>query len=148
MAAKQIERHLTIALKEIGKIKPWFDKEIGEWVFSSSLYPVEYSGASPEEVIQNYPLYLREFLAHRLDSRLDELVEKKTKGRGGKRGSRPDAGHRGPGTGPRGGVRNRDLGVSQSVARQRNQDLRVGRPQARGFRGRADRGGAVGGAGD
>ncbi len=86
MATKQvIEKHLKIALKEIGKIEPWFDKEFGEWIFSSPLYPVEYGGESKEEVIENYPKYLREFISHRLNDRLDSLVEKATKGHGGKR---------------------------------------------------------------
>jgi hypothetical protein len=86
---KEINEHLKIALEEIGAIKPWFDKEIKEWVFSHDLYPVEYSGDSKEEVIANYPKYLREFIRHRLNDRVEELVEKKTKGRGG---ARPGAG--------------------------------------------------------
>lgn len=86
---KEINAHLKKALKEIGEIKPWFDKEVNEWIFASPLYPVEYGGESAEEVIKNYPKYLFEFLKHRLDDRLDLLVEKKTKGRGG---IRPGAG--------------------------------------------------------
>jgi hypothetical protein len=49
------------------------------------LYPVEYGGDSPEEVIKNYPKYLREFIKHRLDDRLAPSVKKMTKGHGGKR---------------------------------------------------------------
>lgn len=79
---KEIDIHLKIALDEIGKIKPWFDEEVNEWVFSHHLYPVEYGGESPEEVIENYPKYLREFIKHRLSDRVEPLVEKKTKGRG------------------------------------------------------------------
>jgi hypothetical protein len=84
-AKKEIDQHLKIALKEIGKIKPWFDKEVNAWVFEHRLYPVEYGGDSPEEVIENYPKYLREFIKHRLDNRLATSVEKMTKGHGGKR---------------------------------------------------------------
>lgn len=84
-ANKEIETHLNIALKEIGKIEPWFDEEVSEWVFSHPLYPVEYGGESKQEVIENFPKYLREFLKHRLVDRLDPLVEKQTKGHGGKR---------------------------------------------------------------
>ncbi|MFI5333664.1 MAG: hypothetical protein ACHQT8_00680 [Chlamydiales bacterium] len=80
---KEINAHLKAALKEVGKITPWFDKEVGEWVFSHRLYPVEYGGRSEQEVVENYPKYLREFILHRLDSRLEKHVEKKTKGRGG-----------------------------------------------------------------
>ena len=83
--AKPIKEHLNIALKEIGLIKPWFDKKVNEWIFSHPDYPVEYGGESPEEVIQNYPKYLREFIKHRLDGNLSPLTEKKTKGHGGKR---------------------------------------------------------------
>lgn len=86
MAAKKvIDAHLKKALKEIGSIDPFFDKEVGEWIFSHPLYPVEYGGETKEEVIANYPKYLREFIKHRLNDRLDPMVEKKTKGRGGKR---------------------------------------------------------------
>lgn len=83
---KEIKKHLKIALKEIGVIKPRFNKKFDAWVFSHKNYPdVEYVGSSPEEVVKNYPLYLREFIKHRLDNNIWESVEKKTKGRGGKR---------------------------------------------------------------
>ncbi len=82
---KEINEHLKRALKEIGSIKPWFDREVNEWVFEHDLYPVEYGGKSKEDVIENYPKYLREFIAHRLDHRLESGVKKKTKGRGGLR---------------------------------------------------------------
>ena len=82
---KKIESHLKLALKEIGKIKPWFNKEYNAWMFSHDLYPVEYAGDTEEEVIQNYPLYIKEFIKHRLQDRLSPLMENKTKGHGGKR---------------------------------------------------------------
>lgn len=82
---KEIDRHLKIALEEVGEIKPWFDKEVDCWVFSHKNYPVEYGGDSEKEVIRNYPKYLREFIAHRLDGRISEVNEKETKGRGGYR---------------------------------------------------------------
>lgn len=82
---KEIKEQLEIALKEIGKIKPWFDKEVNEWVFSHSNYPVEYAGESAKEVIKNYPKYLREFIKQRLNNNLNPLTENKTKGHGGKR---------------------------------------------------------------
>lgn len=86
---KEIDKHLKIALDEIGKINPWYDKEIKEWIFSSSLYPIEYSGFSKKEVVENYPKYLKELIRHRLNKKVEHLVEKKTKGRGG---VRPGAG--------------------------------------------------------
>ena len=52
---KELAEHLKIALAEVGKIKPWYDKEVDAWVFSHPDYPVEYGGESPEEVIKNYP---------------------------------------------------------------------------------------------
>lgn len=82
---KEIESHLKIALKEIGEIKPWFDKEVDAWVFEHKAYPVGYGGESKEEVIKNYPKYLREFIKQRLNNNLAPSVEKRTKGRGGKR---------------------------------------------------------------
>ncbi len=82
---KEIKEHLKIALKEVGEIKPWFDKDFDVWIFSHPLYPVDYAGESAKEVIKNYPLYLKEFIKHRLDNNLNALTEKETKGRGGKR---------------------------------------------------------------
>lgn len=82
---KEIEKHLKIALKEVGKIKPWFSKDYKAWIFSHELYPVEYAGDTEKEVIQNYPLYLKEFIQHRFQDRLSPLMEKKTKGHGGVR---------------------------------------------------------------
>lgn len=82
---KEITEHLKIALKEVGQVKPWFDKTYKTWVFSHSAYPVEYSGETKEEVIENYPLYLHDFIEERLKDNLSLLTEKKTIGRGGKR---------------------------------------------------------------
>lgn len=80
---KEIDEHLRTALVEVGKIKPWFDKDVDCWVFSHKNYPVEYGGDSEKEVVKNYPKYLREFIKHRLDGRLSPVNEKETKGRGG-----------------------------------------------------------------
>lgn len=82
---KEINENLKIALSEIGEIKPWFDKEVDCWVFSHKNYPVEYGGDSAEEVIENYPKYLMEFIKHRLEGTLSPVNEKETKGRGGYR---------------------------------------------------------------
>lgn len=87
MASKQeIDKHLKIALNEIGEIKPIFNKKFKAWVFKHPAYPdVEYAGDSEKEVVKNYPKYLREFIKHRLNRNISDVVEKKTKGRGGKR---------------------------------------------------------------
>jgi hypothetical protein len=82
---KEIEEHLKIALAEVGKVKPWFDKDVNAWVFSHQAYPVEYARDTREDVIKCYPLYLREFIKQRLNQNLARHVEKKTKGHGGKR---------------------------------------------------------------
>lgn len=83
---KEIEEHLRIALEEVGAIKPVFNKKYKLWVFKHTAYPdVEYAGDTKEEVIRNYPLYLRDFIKHRLNQNIDPMVERKTKGRGGKR---------------------------------------------------------------
>lgn len=86
---KELDKELKIALNEVGPIKPWFDKEVNAWVFEHSLYPVEYAGESREQVIENYPKYLEVFIEHRMLGKIDEINEKKTKGRGG---ARPNAG--------------------------------------------------------
>ena len=83
--AKEIKEHLSIALEDVGEIKPWYDKKFKSWIFSHPAYPVEYAGDSKKEVIKNYPLYLREFIKERLNENLSPLTEKATKGRGGKR---------------------------------------------------------------
>ena len=82
---KEIKEHLQIALDEIGKITPWYDRRFKCWVFNHPNYPVEYGGESAKEVIKNYPKYLREFIKQRLNNNLNPLTEKKTKGHGGKR---------------------------------------------------------------
>ena len=82
---KEINEQLKIALAEVGKIKPWFDEEVNAFVFEHPSYPVEYADESEEKVIKGYPKYLREFILHRLDNNLHPLMEKETKGRGGKR---------------------------------------------------------------
>ena len=84
MAAKQeIQKGLKIALEEVGEIVPKYNKQFKMWLFSHPLYPVEYAGNSAEEVIENYQLYLREFIAHRLDGKLNPVTESETKGHGG-----------------------------------------------------------------
>jgi hypothetical protein len=87
--AKEIEKELAVALKEIGTIRPTFDKETNSWVFSHKLYPVECDGSTQEDVVERYPLYLKEFIKHRLEDRLDKRIEARTHGRGG---FRPGAG--------------------------------------------------------
>lgn len=82
---KELEQHLKRALDEIGDIQPWFSKKFEAWIFSHHLYPVEYAGGTQEDVVKNYPLYLKEFIKHRLQDRLSPLMEKKTKGHGGRR---------------------------------------------------------------
>lgn len=82
---KEIKEHLEIALNEIGEISPWYDRRFKNWIFSHSSYPVEYAGNSKEEVIKNYPLYLRDFIEERLNNNLNPITEKETKGKGGKR---------------------------------------------------------------
>ena len=85
-SAKEIKKHLNIALKEIGQIKPWFDKNFNAWIFSHKKYPdVEYAGDSADEVIKNYPLYLRDFIEERLKDNLAPHIEKAAKGHGGRR---------------------------------------------------------------
>lgn len=80
---KEIQKELKIVLREIGEIKPWYDKDFSTWIFEHPLYPVSYSGDSPQEVIEGYPQYIREFVYHRMIGRLNALVEKETKGCGG-----------------------------------------------------------------
>lgn len=82
---KEINYQLRLALEEVGIIKPWFDKKMNAWIFEHPAYPVGYSGNSPEEVRKNYPLHLQEFIKERLNNNLDPIIEKATKGRGGKR---------------------------------------------------------------
>jgi len=96
---KEISDHLKIALKEVGQIKPWFDKNFNAWIFSHKQYPdVEYAGDSKAEVIKNYPKYLKEFIKHRLDNNIDLRVERATKGHGGQRegAGRPIGTKKGP----------------------------------------------------
>lgn len=87
MASKQeVEKELKIALKEIGKIVPWYDKEVDAWVFSHEKYPtVECGRSTGKEVEEKYPMYLKEFIIHRLAGNISAQAEKETKGHGGYR---------------------------------------------------------------
>lgn len=86
---EEIKKELEIALKEIGEIKPWFESDFKCWIYSNPLYPVECEGKSAADVIKKYPKYLKVFIEHRLQGRLDAVNEIKTKGKGG---YRPGAG--------------------------------------------------------
>lgn len=70
-----VNEQLQLALKEVGAVKPWFDKSVKEWVFEHSLYPESCSGATRREVIKHYPLYLRQFIEQRLKDNLAPAVE-------------------------------------------------------------------------
>lgn len=82
---KEIEEQINVALKEIGEVKPWFDKKFNAWIFEHPAYPVGCEGNSSAEVIKKYPLYLRDFIEERLNDNLAPFIEKETKGHGGKR---------------------------------------------------------------
>ncbi len=85
-ANKELAAHLALALEEIGEIKPWYDRRFKAWVFSHELYKnVEYAGTSKQEVIERYPLYLKEFIYHRLKGTLSSVSERGTRGKGGYR---------------------------------------------------------------
>ena len=99
---KEIKEHLKIALKEIGKIDPWFDKDVNSWVFEHPDYPVGCGGDSREEVIKKYPLYLEEFIRERLNDNVTPSVEKEQKGKV-ENGKEPD--------GPRIQIKNRNPGL-------------------------------------
>ncbi len=80
-----IKKQVEIALEEIGKIEPWFDQQFNAWIFSNDLYPIECEGKSAEEVIEKYPKYLEVFIEHRMKGKIDNISEKKTTGRGGRK---------------------------------------------------------------
>ena len=81
----QLKQELSKALKEIGAIEPEWDDDVQSFIFEHPAYPVRYAGDSEQEVIQNYPLYLQDFIEERLKGNLAPFVEKLTSGRGGKR---------------------------------------------------------------
>lgn len=54
---KDLKKHLTVALKEICEIKPWFDPNVKEWIFTHPNYPVRLWGQIPQKVIEKYPQY-------------------------------------------------------------------------------------------
>lgn len=81
----EVVAETRIALSEIGEIKPWFDEEIDCWRFEHPLYPESYGGESVEEVKAGYPLYLAQLIEARMTGELAPYVEKRIKGRGGKR---------------------------------------------------------------
>jgi hypothetical protein len=86
MASKtEIKKEVHLALKEIGTITPWYDRNFDTWLYSNPLYPIECEGTSEEEVVEKYPKYIEVFIEHRMKGTLDHVNEKKTKGKGGAR---------------------------------------------------------------
>ncbi|MDP1834897.1 MAG: hypothetical protein Q8K75_03115 [Chlamydiales bacterium] len=84
-ANKELAAHLALALQEVGEIKPWYDRKFKAWIYSYRLYPnVEYAGQSNREVIERYPLYLKEFIHHRLNESLSDVSERGTLGTAGR----------------------------------------------------------------
>ncbi len=67
---KEIEKELKVALAEIGKIDPWFDRSFNAWIFEHAAYPVGCDGSTKKEVVEKYPLYLRDFIEERLNDNL------------------------------------------------------------------------------
>src|SRR5262249_46255788 len=82
---EDLNKELLVSLKEVGSIIPWYDKQVSAWVFEHPMYPVRYAGESSREVIENYPKYLEVFIEHRMQGRIGEIGERKTKGKGGAR---------------------------------------------------------------
>lgn len=69
MATKrEIDKHLEIALKEIGEIVPWYDKKFSAWIFEHRLYPVSYAGETKQEVVDHSGLPARRGLFRMIGS--------------------------------------------------------------------------------
>lgn len=66
-------------IQEIGPIKPWWDQEVDAWIYSHPDYPVEYGGESCQEVIDNYPAYLEDFVWEYLNNNISPQMLKKLK---------------------------------------------------------------------
>ncbi len=82
---KTLDEKLVAALEKIGAIVPWHDEDVSSYVFEHAEYPlVRYAGETPEEVIQNYPLYLRDYLEEEAAGNVSPLAVK-VFGRGGTR---------------------------------------------------------------
>jgi hypothetical protein len=80
-------KELEQSLNKIGKIKPWFDDDVNAWVFEHETFPlVRYAGDTEQEVIENYPKYLADYLEELSKDNISKTAEKAfSSGRGGKR---------------------------------------------------------------
>jgi hypothetical protein len=85
--ANALDKAQAAALKTIGGITPWYEDDVTAWVFEHEAYPaVRAAGDSAEEVIQSYPLYLRDYLEEELKGNVSPLAASTfSGGRGGKR---------------------------------------------------------------
>jgi hypothetical protein len=86
-----LDKAHSAALTKIGTIEPWYEKDVASWVFENEAYPaVRAAGGSVEEVIEIYPLYLKDYLEEELKGNVSPLA--KSTFSGGRGGSRPGAG--------------------------------------------------------
>ncbi len=75
-----VDRHLKVAIEEIGPIQPWFMEKSQEWFFDHPAYPVSCSGNSKIDVTKRYPLYLREFIWYKLKESYPDFPEENISG--------------------------------------------------------------------
>jgi len=86
MSQKELEKHLKLALSEIGPIEPWWSDEDGMYVFEHDSYPrVMHADPDIEETKAGYLRAITGFIEDRLNGMISESAERVTKGRGGHR---------------------------------------------------------------
>ena len=85
VSAKEIQKHLKIALKEIGKIKPIYDKNKNKYFCEHYLYPyVKQYHNREDECVAKYKSQLMNFIKMRLTGLIPQDMCGTTKGMAGK----------------------------------------------------------------
>ena len=85
MTNNDVSKGLSVALEEIGIIKPVWSDEDESYVYYNALYPCcVYAGDTVEEAVAGYMVSLACFIEHRLEGTVADFMMDKTIGKAGK----------------------------------------------------------------
>jgi len=79
-----VDNETAKALREVGTITPVYDQETRCWVFEHPAYRLEAHGDTPEECVETYRLWMRDFIQERLIGNLAANVEDRSPGNAGR----------------------------------------------------------------
>lgn len=75
MYSPEVVDKVRRALKQIGGVKPVYDKDYECWIFEHPDFPESYAGDSANEVVTGYPFYLANMFQAQSEGNLAPFVE-------------------------------------------------------------------------